>query len=151
MDTIEKSEHERLLTEQKEQFETQIAELQTSLGTVQAELDALKPQYDELAAYKQTIEEATAKEEKLASIKQKFEDAHLEITDEYFSERAESFASMTDEQLEFFIQELVAAFKPAEEGKASVSITSKDVPPIRTPEAETITPKDMVTYLRKTN
>jgi hypothetical protein len=151
MDTIEKSEHERLLTEQKEQFETQIAELQTNLSTVQAELDALKPQYDELSAYKQTIEEAKAKEEKLTSIKQKFEDAHLEITEEYFSERAESFAGMTDEQLEFFIQELVAAFKPTEDGKASISITSKDVPPIRTPEAETITPKDMVTYLRKKN
>jgi len=151
MDTIEKSEHERLLTEQKEQFETQIAELQASLGTVQAELDALKPQYEELSAYKQTVEEAKAKTEKLASIKQKFEDAHLEITDEYFSERAESFAGMTDEQLEFFIQELVAAFKPVEEGNSSISITSKHVPPIRTPEAETITPNDMVTYLRKTN
>jgi hypothetical protein len=58
---------------------------------------------------------------------------------------------MTDEQLEFFIQELVAAFKPAEEGKASISITSKTVPPIRGKETEPITPKDMVEYLRNKN
>ena len=151
MDTIEKTEHERLLNEQKGQFEAQIAELQASLTTVQTELDALKPQYEELANYKQTIEEAEAKKTKLASIKDKFKDAGLDITDEYFTEKEEALASMTDEQLEFFIQELVAAFKPAEEGQASISITSKGVPAIRGKETTTITSKDMVEYLRNKN
>lgn len=149
MDTIEKTEHERLLNEQKDQFEAQIAELQASLTTVQTELDTLKPQYEELATYKQTIEEAEEKKTKLASIKSKFDDAGLDITDEYFTEKSEALAGMTDEQLEFFIQELVAAFKPTEEGKASISITSTKVPPIRGKETETITPKDMVEYLNK--
>jgi len=151
MDTIEKTEHERLLSEQKEQFEAQIAQLQTDLSTAQTELIELKPKYEELAAYKQTIEEAEAKQTKLASIKNKFKDAGLDITDEYFTEKEEALAGMTDEQLEFFIQELVAAFKPAEEGKASISITSTSVPPIRGKETETITPKDMVEYLRNKN
>jgi len=151
MDTIEKTEHERLLSEQKEQFEAQIAQLQTDLSTAQTELIELKPKYEELAAYKQTIEEAEAKQIKLASIKNKFKDAGLDITDEYFTEKEEALAGMTDEQLEFFIQELVAAFKPAEEGKASISITSTSVPPIRGKETETITPKDMVEYLRNKN
>ena len=149
MDTIEKTEHERLLNEQKGQFEAQIAELQASLTTVQTELDALKPQYEELANYKQTIEEAEAKKTKLASIKDKFKDAGLDITDEYFTEKEEALAGMTDEQLEFFIQELVAAFKPAEEGQASISITSQGVPAIRGKETTTITQKDMVEYLNK--
>jgi hypothetical protein len=149
MDTIEKTEHERLLNEQKGQFEAQIAELQASLTTVQTELDALKPQYEELANYKQTIEEAEAKKTKLTSIKNKFKDAGLDITDEYFTEKEEALAGMTDEQLEFFIQELVAAFKPAEEGQASISITSQGVPAIRGKETTTITQKDMVEYLNK--
>lgn len=150
MDTIEKTEHDRLLNEQKEQFETKIAELQASLEAVQNELTELKPQYEELANFKKTIEEAEAKKVRLDSIKQKFVDANLEITDEYFKERAESFAGMSDEQLEFFIQELVAAFKPAEgEGKASISITSKTVPPIKTPESGSVTPEEIVKYLRE--
>lgn len=153
--TIELTEHERLMNEQKSQYDAKISELQASLETVQTELTSLKPQYEELANFKKTVEEAEAKEKRLASIRQKFVDASLEITDEYFNERAESFAGMSDEQLEFFIQELVAAFeKPADEegkAKASISITSKKVPQINTPESGTITPADMVAYLRKKN
>lgn len=152
--TIELTEHERLMNEQKSQFENKVSELQASLEAVQNELSGLKPKYEELASFKQSIEEAEAKKEKLSSIRQKFTDAGLEITDEYFNERAEAFAGMTDEQLEFFVQELVAAFKPSgEEGKAkaSISITSTKVPKINTPETGTITPADMVAYLRKTN
>lgn len=153
MDTIELTEHDRLMNEQKQQFETRVTELQASLDAVQRELTELKPKYDELASFKQTIEAAEAKKEKLASIKEKFVKANLTITDEYFNERAEAFAGMTDEQLEFFIQELVAAFKPSEEkgGKASISITSTTVPPINTHDTGNITPADILTYLNKKN
>jgi len=151
--TIELTEHERLMNEQKTQYDTKLSELQASLEAVQTELTSLKPQYEELANYKKTIEEAEAKKERLSSIRQKFVDASLEITDEYFNERAEAFAGMSDEQLEFFIQELVAAFeKPTDEtaeGKASISITSKKVPQINTPESSDITHTDIVEYLRK--
>lgn len=150
MDTIDKTEHERILNEQKQLFETKMTEIQTSLDTVQNELNELKPKYEDLATYKQTIEEAEAKKNKLTSIKQKFVDANLEITDEYFNERAETFAGMSDEQLGFFIQELVAAFKPADEnsGNASISITSKKVPPINAPKDGTVTHKEMADYLK---
>lgn len=148
MDTIEKTEHERLLTEQKQQFETKITELQTNLDSVQKELNELKPKYEDLATFKQTIEEAEAKKTKLASIRKRFQDASLDITDEYFNERAETFAGMSDEQLEFFVQELIAAFKPKEDGKASISITSKNVPPINTPKDGTVTQKEIVEYLK---
>lgn len=150
MDTIEKTEHDKLMTEQKQQFETKINELQTSLDSVQKELNEIKPKYDDLATFKQTIEEAEAKKTKLASIRKRFTDANLDITDEYFNERAETFAGMSDEQLEFFVQELVAAFKPKneEDGKASISITSKTVPPINSPKDGTITTKEIVEYLK---
>ena len=148
--TIELTEHDKLMNEQKQQYETKVSEIQASLDTVQTELTTLKPQYEDLVNFKKTIEEAEAKKQKLDSIRQKFVDASLEITDEYFNERAEAFAGMSDEQLGFFIQELVAAFKPSnEEGKASISITSKKVPAINTPNSGTITPADMVAYLKK--
>lgn len=150
METIELTEHNRLMDEQKQTFETQIGEIKASLESVQKELNELKPKYDELAEYKQTAEEAEAKKVRLTDIRQKFVDANLNITDEYFNERAETFAGMNDEQLSFLIQELVAAFKP-EEGKASISITTKTVPPIKTPEAGTVTPADIIEYLNKKN
>lgn len=149
MDTIEITEHDRLMNEQKETFEAKITELQNSLSTVQTELNELKPKYEDLASFKQTIEEAEAKKQRLTTIRQKFNDASLEITDDYFNERAESFAGMSDEQLDFFIQELVAAFKTPEEGKASLSITSKNVPPLHTPETGEVSFEDMINYLKK--
>jgi hypothetical protein len=153
--TIELTEHERLMNEQKQQYETKVSEIQASFEEVQTELVTLKPQLEDLTNFKKTIEAAEAKKEKLASIKQKFVDANLEITDEYFNERTEAFAGMSDEQLEFFIQELVAAFeKPSDkDGKAtaSISITSKKVPQINTPDSGTITPADIVKYLKEQN
>lgn len=149
MDTIELTEHKRLMDEQKLQFETKISEIQTNFDSVQKELDEMKPKYTELAEFKQKYEEAEAKKTKLASIRKRFTDANLDITDEYFNEKAETFAGMSDEQLEFFVQELVAAFKPPEEGKASISITSKGVPPIKPHDTGTVTPADIVEYLNK--
>ncbi len=151
MATIELTEHERLMSEQKQKFEEDLEKVQTNLTAVQAELNELKPKYDVLAAFKQTIEEAEAKKTKLSSIKEKFEKANLKITDEYFNERAETFAGMNDEQLEFFIQELVAAFTPLEkkDSKASISITSTTVPPINSPQTGTVTPEDIVKYLNE--
>jgi hypothetical protein len=151
MDTIELTEHTRLMDEQKQKFETKINELQASLDAVQTELKDLKPKYEDLATYKQKAEEAEEKKNKLTSIRQKFVDANLEITDEYFNERAETFAGMSSEQLEFFIQELVAAFKPGGEGKASISITSKKVPQISIKDTGTVTPEDILEYLNKSN
>jgi anion-transporting ArsA/GET3 family ATPase len=139
------------LDEQKQTYETKLTELQASLTSVQKELDELKPKYDDLAAYKQKAEEAEVKKAKLASIRQKFIDANLDITDDYFNERAETFAGMSDELLSFFIQDLVAAFKPPEEGKASISITSKTVPPIKSKEVGDVTPKDILEYLNKSD
>jgi hypothetical protein len=151
MDTIELTEHKRLMDEQKQTYETKITDIQASLNSVQKELNELKPKYEDLATYKQKIEEAEAKKTKLTSIRQKFIDANLDITDEYFDERAETFAGMDDEQLSFFIQELIAAFKPKEEGKASISITSKKVPPLKTKETGTVTPEDILEYLNKSD
>lgn len=148
MDTIELTEHKRLMDEQKELLETKITELQASLDTVQKELDEMKPKYTELAEFKQKYEEAEAKKTKLASIRKRFQDANLDITDDYFNEKSETFAGMSDEQLDFFIQELAAAFKPKEEGQASISITSK-VPQINNPDSGTVTNSDIVEYLKK--
>jgi len=151
MDTIELTEHNKLMDEQKQKHDEKLAELQASLDSVQKELNELKPKYDELAQYKQTIEEAEAKKIKLSALRQKFVDANLNITDDYFNERAETFAEMKDEQLEFFIQELIAAFKPVEDGKASISITTTTVPPIKTKEVGDVTPKDIIEYLNKSD
>jgi hypothetical protein len=40
-------------------------------------------EYEELANFKRTIEEAEAKKTRLASIREKFNSANLKVTDEY--------------------------------------------------------------------
>jgi len=150
MDTIELTEHQRLLDEQKVSYEKQLQELTSSLESVKTELAELQPKYNDVLSFKTEVEAERAKAEKLVSIKTKFNEAGLNVSEEYFSEREQAFLAMSGEQIDFFVQELIAAFsdKSAGESSASVSITSKTKIPALNVPAEDIKTSDIIEYLR---
>jgi hypothetical protein len=150
MDTIELAEHQRLLDEQKSQFETSLQELQNKLNATQAELDDLKPKFEDLANFKAGIEKEHDNEERLASIKTKFLEAGLTVSEEYFAERKDSFLAMSAEQVDFLLQELLAAFEKPEvpSEQASISITSKRKIPNLNLTKTDINTEDIIKYLR---
>jgi len=163
MDTINREDHDKIvaglnkeINELKDELKAATAEIEKlrpmeeELAGLKSELDDLKPKYEELATFKATIDAEKEKEEKLAAIRSKFAEAGLEATDEYFAEREEKLLAMSDEQVDFFIQELVA-FKqePDEEdasAEASISITSK-LPDVKGKTQGDVEKKDVVEFL----
>lgn len=155
MDTIELKEHQRLLDEAKGNYENTIKELTEKVQALEASIKELtdakaanEQEMEELKAYKQEIEDAKAKLEKLNDIKAKFEEAGIKTDDNYFDEKAELLLGMNDEQLEFFIQEMVSvAGKKVDKGEASIRLTSKNVPDL-TGDATAVTNEGIVEYLK---
>ena len=125
--------------------------MKEELTTAKAELDEIKPQLETLTTFKAEFDAEKEKEEKKAAVIAKFAEANLEATDEYFAEREEKLLAMSEEQLDFFIQELVA-FKTEESvenasAKASISITSK-LPDMKRKTTGDVEATDVVEYLR---
>ncbi len=136
MDTINIDKHEELMGAQADKLKGEIDELETQLGDTQTELTELQESSESDAEELVTLQEfktsVEAQEERAAwliDVRQQFEESGLEVTDEYFDEREDTFAEMSPEQVEFFIQELVAFEDATEEedpeSEASVNLTGK--------------------------
>ena len=136
MDTINIDKHEELMGAQADKLKGEIDELETQLGDTQTELTELQESSESDAEELVTLQEfktsVEAQEERAAwliDVRQQFEESGLEVTDEYFEEREDTFAEMSPEQVEFFIQELVAFEDATEEedpeSEASVNLTGK--------------------------
>lgn len=158
MDTISLDKHEELLTAQREGLEGKLGELETQLEASQTELDELKSgseaantELKDLRTFKEGVEAVNERNEKLATIRTAFEEAGLEVVDEYFSDREDTFAEMSDDQIEFFIQELVAFEKSTDDddpdARASVYLTSR-TPLTRKANDDALTSDDIVKHLR---
>jgi hypothetical protein len=93
-------------------------ELESSLEEAQDKLSKQDEQLQGLLEFKETVEAERAKEEKLASIQEMFEEAGLEKEEDYFEANAEKLLELDESTLEFMIQEAVA-FAEKKEEKAS--------------------------------
>jgi len=127
-----------------------VDKLKGELESLTSELASLKQEYAALVEYKTSVETEKARIAKEASIKDKFSSAGISVSDTYLEGRMPAFLDMSDEQLNFFVQEMVAAFSTGEgtqASEASVSITS-DIPNIDS-GSKTISFKDIVKFLRK--
>lgn len=154
MDTIELKEHQRLMDEAKAGYEKEINDLKDQLKTLEASVKELtdakaasETELESLKSFKKEIEDAKAKLERLNSIKTKFEEAGVKVDDKYFDEKAETLLSMTDAQLDFFIQELVSVASEDKSGKASVKLTSKNIPELNSGD-DTVSKEKLIEYLR---
>jgi hypothetical protein len=160
----------------EEELETQLQELQAKLDKAVA--DAEKAQSDlaakeqELAGKDATIAELTQKtteleteliplreaqaqaqakaerEEKLANVKNKFSEAGVEKEDEFFTENAEKLISLSDDALNFMVQEL-KVFAEKSRTLSTSSTTRTTIPAISGNEGGEPSISDVAKYLRE--
>lgn len=141
-------ENKEIDTVELEELQTKYTALEADLNDKVKEIETLKQENQALAEYKNTIEKAKADAEKLENIKQKFEDAKLETSAEYFEKHQERFLNMSEEDLEFFIQELVS-FASKKETAASDDGKRKEIPNLNGEHGDKLTPAEIAKALKE--
>lgn len=129
-------------TVELEELQNKITALENDLRAKSEELEAVTQEKNALAEFKNTIEKLQQEAEKMASIKQKFVDAKLDKEDDYFETNKSRFLSMSDEDLEFLVQELVS-FSAKKESSSSV------VPNLNGGGTISLSPAEMAKALRE--
>lgn len=142
-----------------EELQTKVSELETLVGEkdsllteanseltkVSTKLDEANTELTALREFKSTVEAEKEAEARLDTIKTKFSDAGLTRSDEYFAEKKEALLALTDEAMDFMIQDLVAFASNKQEDKKK-----EEIPPIPGEESKEVTLKDMVEFLNRT-
>lgn len=144
-DNMEQELQEKLDKLQVE-FDAKVSELtekETTISTLKSDIEGLQTQNTALAEFKSAIETERALAEKFVSVKQKFSDAKLERDDEYFEQNKERLLKMSDEDLEFHIQDLVAFA-----GKAQASVKKQEIPNLLGTSTK-LTPSQLAEELKK--
>lgn len=100
--------------------EEKFAEYESRIKELEAELQSLGAELQELRAYKETVEAEKAKAEKLSNIKQVFTKYGVEKPQSYFEDNAEMLLALSEDALEFLIQDLVAMANKQKETSSSV-------------------------------
>lgn len=130
-------------------LKNEILSLQEKITGFEQELSGVKEMKDELKElreFKKEIDELKERAEKIEKIKIKFSDAGLEKSDEYFEKNIDKFLEMSEENLEFLLQEMVSFSSETKEPEESHSSM-----PNVTGTIENLKIKDLVKYLREQN
>lgn len=147
------AEAKRQLDEAKTQLqakETALAEKDTEIARLGDEITAKDAELVPLKEYKETAEAAKAKEEKLASIKNKFVEAGIEKEESFFAgESAERLLTLDDNQIDFMVQELKVFAEASKKSSSASTDTSKTKIPAITGETEETSPKNLGKLLRE--
>lgn len=133
--------------EDNKELETKVAELESKVSELTIELETVKAEKNALAEFKNGIEAELAKQEKLAQIKERFTSAGINKDDNYFATNSEKLLALSEEALDFLVQEMVAfaeQAKPAEQ-----AIASKTEIPNIISERTDLTPKEIASNLRE--
>jgi len=128
----------KLLEKLKEESEMEEEKLAEALNKIQELEDKLKEyeaELESLRAYKEEVERREAEIARFKAIKEKFIEAGIEKPDEYFEENREKLLAMSEDALDFMLQEMVAALaelkekaKETDEGERQTSAGVFDVP-----------------------
>lgn len=124
-DTIEedsKLEELEQLKLDKQSLEEKIAALETDIKTKDETVNTLTAEMAELKKYKEDVEAVKQAEEKFSSIKTKFSEAGLTFDEQYFIDRKEKLLAMSEEDVDFFVQEVVSFSKKDDKEEASIKI-----------------------------
>lgn len=127
-------------------FDAKIAELatkDTEFAALKSEFEDLKAQNTALAEFKAQVEEQKALAEKFELVKQKFSDAKLERDADYFEQNKERFLKMSEEDLDFHIQDLVAFA-----GAKAIAEKKLDIPNLQGNTTK-LTPSQLAEELKK--
>jgi hypothetical protein len=145
---------EKEYTTKIQELETQVADLKSKLSDSEAQINEMKPKYEVLAAFKANYDVEQEKASKIQLVKDKFSGSKLNITEEYLNDKLDTLVAMSEEQLDFFVQELSAfsAERPEGDndgdGEASVSLTSSNIPNVRS-QSNKVTKESLVEFLQK--
>lgn len=110
-------------------------------NALKAEYDALKSEYESLKANLETLQSAYAGEVRLKTIRQKFASVGINKPDSYFEENRERLLSLSDDAIDFMLQEMVAGL--TKESGASVNL-----PPVVQAKQQ-LTKEEILEFLRK--
>jgi len=124
----------------------QLEEKDKLLQEKETEIASLTNQNAELSEYKSSVEAEKERVARLASIKTKFDEAGLNKNEDYFTEKADKLLSMSDDEFDFMLQELVSFSK-----KSNASVNEDDgtdIPNITASGGSKLTPKEIGTELR---
>lgn len=120
--------------EELEQLKARVAELEALMATKDEEIKtkdasiaSLSAEKEVLAQFKNEVEAAQKREERIASIKQKFAGAGIKTEEKYFEDNMEKLLAMDEATLDFHVQDLVSFSSVA---VASVSDPTIAVPPL---------------------
>jgi hypothetical protein len=105
----------------KQGLEEKIATLETEVKAKDETVTAMTAELAELKQFKEEVESVKQAEEKFASLKTKFSEAGLDFEEQYFIDRKERLLAMSEEEVDFFVQEVVSFSKKEEKVEASLS------------------------------
>lgn len=110
-----------------------IAEKETLLSDKEAEISNLKSENSSLSEYKSAIEAEAEKKRKVKNIKEKFNSCSVAKEDAWFEENEEKLLNMSESELDFMLQEMVAFASQVKETTSGVKVppitsTAKNVP-----------------------
>jgi hypothetical protein len=121
--------------------------LKTQLTQKDSEIETLKTENKTLGEFKASIEESQKQTERLVSIKQKFSEANISKEDKYFEDNKDNLLQLSDSQLDFMIQEMVAFSSLKTETSEKKEKTPK-VPPV-TGDTSPVSLKDLIKELKE--
>lgn len=110
--------------------------LEDQLKEKSTELEELNPELDKLRQYKTEIEDEKEKVQKLGKIQEKFSSAKIEKGEEYFSENGEMLLGLSEDALDFMIQELVAFASTKEEDEEDGEEVHSSIPNLKNQKPE---------------
>lgn len=148
------------LKDQIKKLEEKIKELEADNETLEKEasnrtdeVKTLTEEVESLREFKEEVESERAEAAKIDNIVNKFAEAGVKLEDDYLEEKREMLLGLSDDQLDFFIQELVSFASKDEEDEeteddssASISITTKSIPDVRQSKTST---DDLLSYLKE--
>lgn len=128
--------------------ETALAEKDAEIARLTEENTAKETELTPLREFKASADAEAEKKVRLENIKTKFVEAGIEKDDEYFAgENAEKLIKMSDEQLDFMVQEL-KVFAEASKTSTASTKTTKKIPALSGEEIDT-SPKSLGKALRE--
>jgi len=98
---------EKVKEEESEMEE--LAEAKKRIEELEAKLKEYEEELSELRSFKEEVEKEKAEAERFDEIKKKFKEAGVEKDNEYFESNRERLLSMSEDAIEFLLQEMVAA------------------------------------------
>jgi hypothetical protein len=152
-------EKENKTMEELEKVQKELKETQESLASADekikelkdklSELDGQTEELETLREFKADIDKEVEAEKALSTIKEKFSDAGVEKEDEYFVENREMLLSLSEDSLDFMLQELVSFSAEASEREDNDDGNDPPkIPNARNKKEKNLSPKEIADRLK---